>query len=89
MKRVSKDGNVSYALSPTVSEDVYRMLRRIAIESEGTLTSTMRTAIVLGLDRMNKEFAKREAGEPNRCEAIERMLRMDGRKKDGGLRDEQ
>ena len=85
MKRVSKDGNVSYALSPTVSEDVYKMIRRITLESEGTLTATMRTAIVLGLDRMNKEFAKREAGEPNRCEQIERMLRMDGRRKsDGG-----
>ena len=85
MKRVSKDGNVSYALSPTVSEDVYKTIRRITLESEGTLTATMRTAIMLGLDRMNKEFAKREAGEPNRCEAIEKMLRMDGRKKDGGV----
>ena len=84
MKRVNKDGKVNHVLHPTVSEDVYKGLRRVAIEAGRPMTSVMRVAIMLGLDRMKKEFAKREAGEPNQCERIETMLDMDGRRKDDG-----
>lgn len=77
--RVRKTGERTHVISPTIPDDVHKMVKRMAIEYEGTMSSTVRVAITLGLDRMDKELRKRDAGEPDRCDRIKGMIGTDGR----------
>lgn len=79
--RVRKTGERTHVISPTIPDATHRKVKAMAIEYGGTMSSTVRVAIMLGLDRMDKELRKRDAGEAHRCELIEQMMSKDGRKR--------
>lgn len=82
--RVKKDGERTHVISPTIADTTHRKVRSMAVAYGGTMSSVVRVAITLGLDRMDKELHKRDAGESHRCELIEQLLSKDGRKRTKG-----
>ena len=79
--RVRKNGERTHVISPTVSDEVHRVVKRMAIEYGSTMSATVRVAIELGLVSMQKAVRDRDDA-PERFERIEGMLAKDGRKKD-------
>jgi predicted transcriptional regulator len=80
-KRVTKDGDVTHVISPTLSDDTYKAVKRVALKYDSSIGAVVRTAIIMGVQQMDKQYDKREAGEANVCEAIIRSLGVDRRKR--------
>lgn len=51
MKRVSKDGNVSYVIHPTISEETHKQLRVLSIHSGQPMTEVVRRILTASVAR--------------------------------------
>ena len=80
--RVRKNGERTHVISPTVSDEAHKAVRRMAVEYGSTMSATVRVAIELGLVSMMKASRERD-DVPSRFERIEGMLAKDGRRTEG------
>ena len=59
-ERVKKNGESMYVISPSVTGETRDKLKRMVLAYDGTMASTMRVAIELGLGIMEREANKYE-----------------------------
>ena len=74
------DGASMYVISPTISEDLLRMIKSTSIESGHPMTAVTRVAIKLGVMRMTQALRKRDEGDSTVWDAIQKDIGTDGRK---------
>ena len=51
MKRVSKDGSVSYVIHPTISEETHKQLKMLSLHSEQPMTEVVRRILTASVAR--------------------------------------
>lgn len=79
--RNNNDGDRYYVINPSIPEKNYLDARKLAIHAGSPMTAIIRTALILGLARMETELGKHERGEDSKWEGIKEVINRDGRKK--------
>ena len=78
--RLKKNGEQMYVISPTVTEETRNKVKRVALGYDGTMSSTLRVAIELGLSIMEREASKYERMEDSKFSDIRNKVMSDGRR---------
>ena len=79
--RVRKNGERTHVISPTLSDETHKNVRKVAVEYGSSMSATVRVAIEIGLANMAR-FSRERENNMERFEKIEAMLARDGRRKE-------